>query len=151
MSWRAALLPTPRPDRVADLNVALAWTGVAMQFRGGRVDGPQLVIDSDGAAGPSPVDSLALALAGCMAVDVLDIVQKMRVPITGLSVDVQADRRAEPPRRITAVRQTFRTTGVEAADEAKVTRAIDLSREKYCSVLHSLREDIEMSFDLELE
>jgi uncharacterized OsmC-like protein len=31
-----------------------------------------------------------------------------------------------------------------------VTRAIDLSRDKYCSVLHSLREDIEMSFELEL-
>ncbi|MBR9989296.1 MAG: OsmC family protein [Gemmatimonadetes bacterium] len=135
---------------MADLNVALAWTGEDQQFRGGRVGGPQLVIDSSGLAGPSPVDALALALAGCMAVDVLDIVQKMRVPISGLSVDVQADRRADPPRRITALRQTFRTTGVTAADESKVTRAIDLSREKYCSVLHSLREDIEMSFELEL-
>lgn len=135
---------------MADVNVALAWTGVGLQFSGGRVDGPQVLIDSAGRAGPSPVDALVLALAGCMAVDVLDITQKSRVPITGLSVTVEGARRAEPPRRITALRQTFRTTGVAAANEAKVTRAIELSREKYCSVLHSLREDIEMSFELEL-
>jgi len=135
---------------MADLTVALAWTGAALKFRGSRNGRPGILIDSDGAAGPSPVESLVLALASCMAVDVLDISQKMRVPITGLSVVVEADRRADPPRRLTAVRQTFTTTGVSAADEVKVTRAIDLSREKYCSVLHSLREDIAMSFELEL-
>jgi putative redox protein len=135
---------------VADLNVTLTWTGEAHRFRGGRDGGPELLLDSDGAAGPSPVDALTLALAGCMAVDVLDIVQKSRVAITGLTVAVECDRRTDPPRRITAVRQVFRTEGVSASDESKVRRAIDLSRDKYCSVLHSLREDIEMSFDLEL-
>jgi putative redox protein len=135
---------------MADLTVALKWTGEAMQFRGGKVGGPEILIDSDGVAGPSPTVSLALALAGCMAVDVLDIAQKMRVPISGLSVVVEADRKTDPPRRFTALRQKFITAGVAAADEAKVMRAIDLSREKYCSVLHSLREDIEMSFELEL-
>lgn len=132
------------------MNVALTWTGQGLQFSGGRSGGPQVLIDSDGRAGPSPVDALVLALAGCMAVDVLDITQKSRAAISGLSVTVQAERRADPPRRITAVRQTFRTTGVAAVDEGKVRRAIDLSREKYCSVLHSLREDIDMSFELEL-
>jgi putative redox protein len=135
---------------VADLTVALTWTGEALIFRGATSADAGMLMDSDGVAGPSPVETLALALAGCMAVDVLDIAQKMRVPITGLSVVTESDRRADPPRRITAVRQTFRTTGVAAADESKVTRAIDLSRDKYCSVLHSLREDIEMSFELEL-
>lgn len=135
---------------MADLTVALTWTGEAMQFRGGRVGGPEILIDSDGVAGPSPTVSLALALAGCMAIDVLDITNKSRVAITGLRVVVEADRRTDPPRRFTALRQKFMTAGVAAADEAKVMRAIELSREKYCSVLHSLREDIEMSFELEL-
>lgn len=135
---------------MADVKVSLAWTGEGLQFRGGRVGGPQVQVDSDGLAGPSPVDALVLALAGCMAVDVLDIAQKSRVSISGLTVEVECDRRADPPRRITAVRQKFRTSGVDGADEPKIRRAIDLSREKYCSVLHSLREDVEMSFDLEL-
>ncbi|MGH7447451.1 MAG: OsmC family protein [Longimicrobiales bacterium] len=136
---------------MADLTVALKWTGEALQFRGGKVGGPEVLIDSDGVAGPSPTVSLVLALAGCMAVDVLDITNKSRVAITGLSVVVEGDRRADPPRRFTALRQKFTASGVAAADQAKVMRAIELSREKYCSVLHSLREDIEMSFELELE
>lgn len=135
---------------MADGRIALTWTGEGLQFSGGRTGGPQVLIDSDGGAGPSPVETLALALAGCMAVDVLDIARKSRVAITGLSVVTEYDRRADPPRRITAVRQTFTTRGVSAADESKVQRAIDLSRDKYCSVLHSLREDVEMSFELEL-
>ena len=136
---------------MADLTVALTWTGEALRFRGGKVGGPEVVIDSDGVAGPSPTVSLALALAGCMAVDVLDIAQKMRVGVTGLRVVVESDRRAEPPRRFTAMRQKFVVAGAPADAEPKLRRAIDLSREKYCSVLHSLREDIEMSFELELE
>jgi putative redox protein len=135
---------------VADLTVGLEWTGRALEFSGGTEGGPQILIDSDGAAGPSPTVALVLALAGCMAVDVLDITQKMRVPLTALRVTVEGDRRAEPPRRFTALRQKYSVTGVAAMDEPKVRRALDLSREKYCSVLHSLREDIEMSFDLEL-
>lgn len=136
---------------MADLTVALTWTGEALRFRGGKLGGPEVVIDSDGIAGPSPTVSLALALGGCMAVDVLDIAQKMRVGITGLRVVVEGDRRADPPRRFTALRQKFVVAGAPAESEAKLRRAIDLSREKYCSVLHSLREDIEMSFELELE
>lgn len=135
---------------MAGLTVALEWTGNALEFRGGKVGGPEVLIDSDGEAGPSPTVALVLALAGCMAVDVLDITQKMRVRIDGLRVTVEGDRRADPPRRFTALRQKFSVSGAAAADEPKLRRAIDLSREKYCSVLHSLREDIEMSFDLEL-
>ncbi|HEX2168623.1 MAG TPA: OsmC family protein [Longimicrobiales bacterium] len=135
---------------MADPNVRLEWTGQGLQFSGVSPDGPRIPIDGDGASGPSPVQMLALALGGCMAVDVLDITRKSRVSITGLSVDIEYHRREDPPRRITAVRHVFRTTGVTPADEARVRRAIDLSREKYCSVLHSLREDIEMSFELEL-
>jgi len=136
---------------VADLNASLQWTGQGLEFVGGKAGGPQLRLDSDGAAAPSPVDALALALAGCMAIDVLDIAQKSRVFLTGLTVDVACDRRAEPPRRLTAVRQVFRISGASATDEAKLQRAIDLSRDKYCSVLHSMREDIEMSFELKLD
>jgi putative redox protein len=63
---------------------------------------------------------------------------------------VEGDRRAEPPRRYTAIRLRYIVTGVAAADESKVWRAIHLSRDTYCSVLHSLREDIEVGIDLEL-
>jgi putative redox protein len=135
---------------VPDVNVAVHWSAAAAEMRGGRVGGPEIAIDSSGAAGTSPPVMLVTALAGCMAVDVIDIAEKMRLPITGLRVEVEGDRRADPPRRFTALRQRFIVSGARAGDEPKIQRAIDLSREKYCSVLHSLREDIEMTFELEL-
>jgi putative redox protein len=63
---------------------------------------------------------------------------------------VDADRRPEPPRRYTAIRLRYMVGGVAAADEAKVWRAIELSRDRYCSVMHSLRDDIDVAIELEL-
>jgi putative redox protein len=74
----------------------------------------------------------------------------MRLPFTAIDVVVEADRRPEPPRRFTAIRLKYIVAGVPPADEAKVWRAIDLSRDTYCSVLHSLRSDTEIAIDLEL-
>lgn len=93
---------------------------------------------------------LLLSLAGCMGADILDIGLKMRLPITGLEIGIEGDRRPEPPRRFTAIRMTCTVSGVAGSDRAKVQRAVDLSRDTYCSVMHSLREDIEVSIELEL-
>lgn len=97
-------------------------------------------IDSQSAAGPSPMQLLAVALAGCMAMDVADIIRKGRHPMTGLRVSLSADREQEPPKRLTAVHLHFAVAG--AVPEAAVQRAIDLSRQRYCSVWHSLRQDL---------
>jgi putative redox protein len=135
---------------MADVTVALRWAGEAMRFHGGRVGGPEVAMDGDGVEGPSPMAALLLSLAGCMAADVVLIGGRMRLPMTGLEVVVDADRRAEPPRRYTAIRLKYIVAGVPASDEAKVRRAIDLSRETYCSVWHSLRDDIDITIDLEM-
>jgi putative redox protein len=135
---------------VATSQVWLRWSGESQRYEGGRVGGPAIVVDSDGIAGPSPTTTLLLGLAGCMAVDVVDITAKMRVPLTALDVEVEGERRAEPPRRFTAIRLKYIVAGVPEADEPKVWRAIDLSRDRYCSVWHTLREDIEFTITLEL-
>jgi putative redox protein len=135
---------------MAGVEVTLSWQGEGQHFHGGKAGGPQVTIDGDGKQGPSPMTALALALAGCMAVDVLDITQKMRLPVSALDVRVVGERRDEPPRRYTALLLKYRVGGVGAADEEKVWRAIELSREKYCSVWHSLREDIALNVELEL-
>jgi putative redox protein len=135
---------------MADLVTALDWTGEGLSFRGGTVGGPEIVVDGSNEAGPSPVAALLLGIGGCMAADVVDIVTKMRVPMDGLRVVVEGDRRGDPPRYLTAVRMKFMARGVAAADEPKLRRAIDMSRDTYCSVLHSLREDVDIGIDLEL-
>jgi putative redox protein len=129
-------------------HIALAWTG-GLRFEGGEPGGPQLRIDGDNAAAPGPMLAVLLAAASCSAADVVDILAKMRAKLGSLDVEAWGDRRDEPPRRFIALRFRFRVRG-DGLDEAKVRRAIDLSLEKYCSVMHSLAPDIPVSYELDL-
>lgn len=106
------------------------------------------MLDGDGTAGPSPVQALAMAVAGCMAIDVVDIVRKGRHELTGLSAELVAERAPEPPRRFLSVTMHFVVTG--AVPPAAVERALQLSRDKYCSVWHSMRQDIPLTTTFEV-
>ena len=120
----------------------LRWTGKGLAFSGQVGSGPTVMIDGDAKAGPSSTDSILLGLMGCMSIDVLMILQKGRVTVNSLETRVEADRAPDPPRYFTRVRLTFVMDGPLPEERPKVDRAIELSREKYCSVLHSLRSDL---------
>jgi putative redox protein len=106
----------------------------------GQSGAASMVLDSAGQAGPSPVQALAFALAGCMGMDVVHILRKGRHDLRGLRIVLVAERAAEDPHRMTAVSIEFSVTGEIPKDQ--IQRAIDLSHEKYCSVWHSMRQDI---------
>src|SRR5688572_8318434 len=129
-------------ERMADATVELVWEGTGLVFRGGAPGGPEVVVDGNGKAGISPVQNLLLALAGCMAADIVDTLGKGRVSFTGVRVRLEGDRVEQPPRRYRGIRMRVETTGLATESRDKLQRAIELSREKYCSVLHSLRSDI---------
>jgi len=95
------------------------------------------------------MELLLASVAGCMAIDVRMILEKARVPLAGLEVDMEGARAATEPRRYTRIRMHFRLTGPSAADDDRIARAIQLSREKYCSVMHTLAPDlpVETSFE----
>lgn len=98
------------------------------------------VVDGHSTAGASPVQMLVISLAACMAMDVVDIIRKGRHPLTAFRTSVVAERQAAVPHRVTKASLHFHVHG--EVPEAVVERAIALSRDKYCSVWHSLREDI---------
>ncbi|HWC01392.1 MAG TPA: OsmC family protein [Methylomirabilota bacterium] len=126
--------------------VELTWQG-GLRFEA-RAGDLTLVVDSERRAGVSPTQALAISLAGCMAMDVVDILQKGRFPLDGLTVRLANERRAEPPRHVTRAALHFVVSGRVPAD--RVERAIELSRERYCSVWHSLRQDIELDATFEV-
>jgi putative redox protein len=129
-------------------HVALDWER-DMIFRGGAPDGPSVVVDGDNAQAPGPMLTLLLAAASCTGSDVVMILEKMRVGLRRLRIEVHGTRREETPRRYTAIRFEFRIAG-EGLDETRARRAIDLSLEKYCSVVASLAPDIAISYGLTL-
>ena len=106
----------------------------------GRSADATIVLDSAGKAGPSPVQTLAFALAGCMGMDVVYILKKGRHDLRGLAVALVAQRAPDEPHRITAVNIAFAVTGNVPPEQ--IQRALDLSHQKYCSVWHSMRQDI---------
>lgn len=122
------------------IEIELQWDG-ELRFR--AVAGSHgLVVDSDAEAGPSPMQYLALSLGGCMSVDVVHILERMRTPAEALRVELVGKRAEEEPRRFVAIDLRFVLRGVVPA--SNIERAIELSRHKYCSVWHSLNPDIEL-------
>ena len=107
-----------------------------------------LLLDGDSAAAPSPVQTLAFSIAGCMAMDVVDIVRKGRHPVRAMEAHFSGDRAEEHPRRFIAIRLNFVLHGDVPRDA--VDRAIALSQEKYCSVAACLRQDISFTTSYEV-
>lgn len=126
--------------------VTMHWTR-DLQFEGSGVGRPPILVDGDAQVATSPVELLLLAAATCSAADVVIILRKQRVALAALDVTVRGTRRETDPRRYTAMAFHFAVRG-EGADETKVRRAIDLSLEKYCSVVASLAPDIQIDYDL---
>lgn len=126
--------------------VTVRWRE-GLQFEGGPTGRPAVLVDGDSRAATSPVELLLVAAASCSAADVVIILQKQRIKLAALEVAVLGTRRETEPRRYTAIAFQFTVRG-EGADETKVRRAIDLSLEKYCSVVASLAPDISISYDV---
>jgi putative redox protein len=124
----------PKPPLLAEL----VWEH-DLVFAGTSAEAT-MTLDSEGVAGPSPMQALAFGLAGCMAMDVVHILRKGRHDLHGLRVDFSGERPGEPPKRFNAIALHFTVNGDIPGDA--VQRAIDLSHDKYCSVWHSLRQDI---------
>lgn len=127
--------------------VTLEWTGEDLRFLGRR-DGHVTPIDGHGGTGPNPVALLLESIAGCMASDIVDILEKGRQDLRELAIEIEADRMEKPPRYVHAIRFVIRIGG--DVEEARARRAVELSFRTYCSVWHSLRDDLECDWDLVL-
>ncbi|MFN2433279.1 MAG: OsmC family protein, partial [Gemmatimonadota bacterium] len=122
------------------LEVELTWRGGERFEITGR-SGPAAaaggpLIDGEGAAGPSPMETLLAALGSCGGVDVVEILRKGRQDVRGLRIRLVGERSTEVPPRFTAIRvHAFMRGDVEPS---RAERAVTLAFEKYCSVRSSL-------------
>jgi putative redox protein len=129
-------------------HATLTWTS-GLAFTGGAAGGTQITVDGDGVRGISPMITLLCAAAGCSGADVVSILEKMRVGLQAFRIEITGTRREEEPKRYLALHLVYHITAT-AIDQVKAKRAIDLSIEKYCSVMASLAPDIAISYDVQL-
>jgi len=97
-----------------------------------------------------PLEAMLMSLAGCMAVDVVSILKKMRAEPESFRMEIAAERAPTPPQRLTKIRMDLHLTG-NGLPREKVERAVALSEEKYCSVRYTMKNDIEYSTGIHLD
>jgi putative redox protein len=132
-----------KPPTIVDLT----WTGELQFAAASNTPNSDITLDGDSKTGPSPVQTLAFAIAGCMSADVVWALTKGRHPLRGLRAHLVGHRAQEDPHRFLRIELRFTIEG--AVPPAATERAIALSREKYCSVWHSIRQDIDFTVTFE--
>jgi putative redox protein len=118
-------------------------------------DGHTFMLDASAEAGgrdlgPRPKALLLSALGACTGIDVVTILEKMRVKLDGLHVQVSAELRDEHPRIYTGihVRYVFRGKGLPLE---KLERAVQLSEDTYCGVAAMLRPTVPITSEIVIE
>jgi len=125
------------------VKVSLAWQRDLI-FTGATPQGYEIDFDAQSQMGCKPTEALLLSLAGCMGIDVISILTKMRMAPASFRMEIEGTRNPEPPQYYRAVDIIMHITGTNI-DSKKVDRAIALSRDKYCSVYNSLRSDLSLN------
>jgi putative redox protein len=130
---------------------------VITRFEGGmrfssQLDDHTIIIDTpvnDGGTnmGPRPKKLMLSSLAGCTGIDVVGVLNKMRVEFSEFSIDIEADLSEDSPKTYTDVKITY-SIKVKEDDRDKVKKAVLLSKEKYCGVSAMFSQFADMDYEI---
>jgi putative redox protein len=131
-------------------SVNVTW-GKNMKFIA-DVDGHQVILDAGESVGgknegPRPKSLMMVALAGCTGMDVISILNKMKVVVTFFNVRVEGETKEDHPKKFTKMNIIYEISGPEVEFE-KVKKAVELSVEKYCGVNANYRDSMEMNYQI---
>ncbi len=116
--------------------------------------GHEIIIDTKKELGghdsaPSPMPLLLLSLGSCTLMDVISLIDKMRVDYSNIMVKITGERRNEHPKTFKNIEIKYIVYG-KNPDESKIKKAIELSTEKYCSVHAMLDKSVSISSSFEI-
>ena len=119
-----------------------------------EVDGFKVAIDADPefggkSKGPKPKPLMMVALAGCTGMDVVSLLNKMRVDYESLNIKIDGELTEEHPKHFTKIKVIYELKG-ENIDIKKVQKAVDLSKEKYCGVSYSYKDIMELEYEIRI-
>ncbi len=138
------------------MECTVKWMGTdnGMSFVAETGSGHALVMDGAPEAGgrnlgPRPMELMLAGTGGCTAFDVVLILKKGRHSVTGCDVTLSAERADTDPKVFTRVHFHYRVKGKALKPEI-VARAIELSKDKYCSASIMLAETAKITYDFEI-
>lgn len=138
------------------MECTVKWMGAdsGMSFVAETGSGHMVTMDGAPEAGgrnlaPRPMEMLLAGAGGCTAFDIVMILKKGRHQVSGCDVRLEADRAETDPKVFTRIHFHFRVSGKSLKPEA-VARAIDLSKDKYCSASIMLGKTAEITHDFEI-
>ena len=125
-----------------------------MKFVGYGDSRHALVMDAGETSGGAntgirPAELLLVAVGGCTGIDVISILNKMRIHIDSLEIRVSGEWSPEHPKYWSRIALKYIVTGKDVSEE-KVKKAIELSQEKYCSVAETFRRNVAVSHTYEI-
>jgi len=124
-----------------------------LQFVATGASGHAIVLDAypevgGGDSGPRPGELTLMALGSCTGIDVVSILNKMRVPFESLEVEVKGEAAPEHPKLWVEVWVKYKVKG--DVPEDKLKKAVELSRDRYCSVGALFAKAVKMHHDYEI-
>lgn len=132
----------------------MATNTITSVYHGGmtfkaNVKGHDVIIDLDKAAGgndlgTSPKILMLVSLAGCTGLDVVSILNKMKVNFSDFAINIKAHQTEADPKIYDEVAITY-TIKVDKKHEGKVQKAVTLSQDKYCGVSEMFRAFAKLS------
>ena len=136
------------------MECTVKWTGEGMSFLAETGSNHMVVMDGTPESGgrnvaPSPMELLLTGTGGCTAFDIVMILKKGRHAVSGCEVRLSAERAPTEPKVFTKIHFHFRVSGKQLKHDA-VARAIELSKDKYCSASIMLGKTAEITHDFEL-
>ncbi|AVX21244.1 MAG: OsmC family protein [Bacillota bacterium] len=134
------------------MKVNIKWQG-KMHFLGRGAQEVDIPIDAAPAAGgegkgASPMELLLMGVAGCTAIDIVSILEKMRLNLQDFVVEVEGERAADHPKVFTEITLVYRVWG--EIPEEKLVKAIELSLDKYCSASNTVKGVAKINYRYEI-
>lgn len=137
-------------SKISQVNKATLTWDKELIFIGRTNRGYEIEFDAAQQWGCAPTESLLLSVAGCMGIDMVSFLKKMKCEIKTYKMDIVGERNPTPPQYYTSIEMIISVTG-SGLTAKRLERAAALSHEKYCSVYHTLRKDIKVKVDYTFE
>ena len=131
--------------------ITAEWKG-GMTFESDDPGGKTVIMDteiegSDERFGISPKAAMLSALASCSGLDVVSVLEKMKVTDYEFKMDVEGELTQEHPKYFHKVKIDYHFTGKDL-NQKKIKKSVDLSVEKYCGVMEMFRRFAEVSIEI---